>query len=58
MLELLRPLPMKKYLLIALQYIEAIETIAGNEMVERDLMQDEIWNEAALIWGANTSKPT
>lgn len=48
----------KEYVLTARKYIEEIETILRADLAERDLTQDEGWDEAGLIREANTAKPT
>ncbi|MCU0334138.1 MAG: monovalent cation:proton antiporter-2 (CPA2) family protein [Chitinophagaceae bacterium] len=46
----------KEYVLTARKYIEEIETILRADLAERDLTQDEGWDEAGLIKEANMAR--
>lgn len=47
----------KEYVITARKYIEEIEMILRADLADRDLTQDEGWDEAGLIREANSAKP-
>lgn len=47
----------KEYVITARKYIEEIEMILRADLADRDLTQDEGWDETGLIREANSAKP-